>query len=112
MVEINYYSKYLKYKQKYLKQKNLQIGGENVNIEIKIENYPNDTNWWLNCDINNYIGTEIKNFLFKQNIFYTKYTLKYKEGENKDWNDINKDKTFIELCMIEGTIKIIIQNEL
>ena len=37
MVEINYYSKYLKYKQKYLKQKNLQIGGEKINITIVVK---------------------------------------------------------------------------
>jgi len=39
MVEIDYYSKYLKYKQKYLKQKNLQIGGENIYINIYIDEY-------------------------------------------------------------------------
>ena len=39
MVEIDYYSKYLKYKQKYLKQKNLQIGGETITINIYIDEY-------------------------------------------------------------------------
>jgi hypothetical protein len=39
MVEIDYYSKYLKYKQKYLKQKNLQIGGEMITINIYIDEY-------------------------------------------------------------------------
>jgi len=38
MVEIDYYSKYLKYKQKYLKQKNLQIGGETIFLNIKLIN--------------------------------------------------------------------------
>ena len=37
MVEIDYYSKYLKYKQKYLKQKNLQIGGELIRIKIIVK---------------------------------------------------------------------------
>ncbi len=37
MVEIDYYSKYLKYKQKYLKQKNLQIGGSDINITIIVK---------------------------------------------------------------------------
>jgi hypothetical protein len=36
MVEIDYYSKYLKYKQKYLKQKNLQIGGTEIKLTIKL----------------------------------------------------------------------------
>ena len=38
MVEINYFSKYLKYKQKYLKQKNLQIGGGTIKLRITIKN--------------------------------------------------------------------------
>jgi len=37
MVEIDYYSKYLKYKQKYLKQKNLQVGGENIKLTILVK---------------------------------------------------------------------------
>ena len=38
MVDIDYYSKYLKYKQKYLKQKNLQIGGESFFLNIILIN--------------------------------------------------------------------------
>ena len=43
MVEIDYYSKYLKYKQKYLKQKNLQIGGEIILINIIVIDPLNNT---------------------------------------------------------------------
>jgi len=113
MVEIDYYSKYLKYKQKYLKQKNLQIGGDNVKIEIKIADNPNVTNLWLTCNEDYFIDTAIKNLLFEKKINYKNYTLQYKEGPNKDWNNlyITKDNTFIELCIKEGTIKVIIQNE-
>jgi len=39
MIEIDYYSKYLKYKQKYLKQKNLQIGGELKSINVRTPTY-------------------------------------------------------------------------
>jgi len=39
MIEIDYYSKYLKYKKKYLKQKNLQIGGEQISINIRTPAY-------------------------------------------------------------------------
>jgi hypothetical protein len=109
MVEIDYYSKYQKYKQKYLKQKSLQIGGEDVNIEIKIDNNSNSTNWWITCDENENIGNQIQKFLIKKKIDYKNYKLEYK-NKDLDWNAIDLTKTFKELGIKKGIIKIIIEN--
>jgi hypothetical protein len=112
MVEINYYSKYLKYKQKYLKQKNLQIGGENISIEIKIEYKPLNkdidiNNWFINCDEENIIGNEIQKFLMEKNLMHDAYELQYKKDE--DWINIDITKTFKQLNIKKGKIKIILE---
>jgi len=104
MVEIDYYSKYLKYKQKYLKQKNLQIGGDNVSIQIKIENYPHITNWWITCDESKIIGEEIQKFLIDHDFMYKTYTLQHKKDGNSSVIDITK--TFKESNIKDGKIII------
>lgn len=107
MVEIDYYSKYLKYK-----QKNLQVGGVNIALQIKMEfnqtklyDYTNQI-YMLICDENSIIGDEIQKFLIKHKIMYKTYTLQHKnkEEEYKDIKDVTK--TFSQLKIKEGKIKI------
>ena len=76
MVEIDYYSKYLKYKQKYLKQKNLQIGGKAISVDIKLEIYKS-TQLYINQNLEsaNIIKDEIDKWLEQQNINLTNYLI-------------------------------------
>ena len=108
MVEIDYYSKYLKYKQKYLKQKSLQIGGTKIKLTIKLngieyKNQAFDSNqnifdaikfWLKNNNIN------IENFILKRRVEY----INGGEGEE----DLQNDKTFESLKFVPNEEKLII----
>jgi hypothetical protein len=92
MVEIDYYSKYLKYKQKYLKQKNLQVGGEDIylNIKLKINKNPEQLYQLQKLDLDQKISVVIRDWLEAQNIIPTGvFTV---TNNNKQSLDI--DKTF------------------
>jgi hypothetical protein len=122
MVEINYYSKYLKYKQKYLKQKNLQIGGEKINITIVVKtiNLTPPHNFTVitfsNIEIND---TEILNdnldlFLKGKNIIIQSYAVeKLQKEKGTDGtartisNNLDLRKSFKELNIINNGVIII-----
>ena len=118
MVEIDYYSKYLKYKQKYLKQKNLQIGGDMIFLIIKIEYISMPTGlditnqiYNLNCDNGSVIGAEINSFLNKKNIVYDNgYKIFYKKKDQSEYVELIITETFRNYNVINNSkIKIIIQ---
>jgi hypothetical protein len=118
MVEIDYYSKYLKYKQKYLKQKNLQIGGDMIFLKIKIEyiskpTFFDITNqiYNLKCDNGSVIGAEINSFLNKNNIVYDKgYKILYKKNDSDEYVELKITETFRNYDVINNSkIKIKIQ---
>ena len=96
MVEIDYYSKYLKYKQKYLKQKNLQIGGKAISVDIKLEIYKS-TQLYINQNLEsaNIIKDEIDKWLLQQNIDFKNYSIikLNKFVENKPTQKIILDVT-------------------
>ena len=105
MVEIDYYSKYLKYKQKYLKQKNLQIGGTFIKVTI-ILNYTKNTfnsKEYLNqlFDSTKNIYQEIHKWLKSENAVYENLSIKRKiylyNSEEELSVDINKNDTFDKL---------------
>ena len=76
MVEIDYYSKYLKYKQKYLKQKNLQIGGEQISIKVKTPTY---TQVKEEIDTNDTIKNGLTSFMEVNFLLWDNYDLYYGE---------------------------------
>ena len=92
MVEINYYSKYLKYKQKYLKQKNLQIGGnDKVLINTNHESYFDVT---ISSNIS--ILEALKNWAELNN-------LELEKNPNLIIYIHNKTKNTIQMYIIEDT---------
>ncbi len=103
MVEIDYYSKYLKYKQKYLKQKNLQIGGENIRIKIVVKTINSTPP--PNFIVNNYDNVEIDDskslkdildlFLKQNSINMESYAVHKLKKENP--TDDNKTLTQLDL---------------
>ena len=122
MVEINYYSKYLKYKQKYLKQKNLQIGGEKINITILVKTInltpPPIFNviTFSNIEINDteILKDNLDLFLNKKNIKIQSYAVvklqKEKETDRTTrtiTNNLDLRKSFKELNIINNGVIII-----
>lgn len=91
MVEIDYYSKYLKYKQKYLKQKNLQIGGGR--IFIKVNTPTGYTNSKYEIDTDKQIKNELQNFLTENGMSWNNYDLYY----DKKKLDIEKNFSVYEI---------------
>jgi len=78
MVEIDYYSKYLKYKQKYLKQKNLQIGGEIILINIIVIDPLNNTKNTYdsqNIESSKIIKEALDTWFVQNNIKFKDYTV-------------------------------------
>jgi hypothetical protein len=108
MVEIDYYSKYLKYKQKYLKQKSLQIGGTEIKLTIQLKGieYKNQA-----FDSNKNIFEAIKVWLKNNNInienFILKRWVKYINGGEGE-EDLQNDKTFESLKFVPNKEKLII----
>lgn len=76
MVEIDYYSKYLKYKQKYLKQKNLQVGGKNIKVDINLI-INNIEQYYINQSLEsgNIIKDEIHKWLLLKNFESKNYSI-------------------------------------
>ena len=122
MVEIDYYSKYLKYKQKYLKQKNLQIGGEKINITILVKTInltpPPIFNviTFSNIEINDteILKDNLDLFLNKKNIKIQSYAVvklqKEKETDRTTrtiTNNLDLRKSFKELNIINNGVIII-----
>ena len=107
MVEINYYSKYLKYKQKYLKQKNLQIGGKNISINI------------FYYDENNNLIANIEREIEEQSILighikFGLFILELKERSTEERSKESKEKfdTLVRINKKTGfTIKFVIKNK-
>ena len=105
MKENYYYSKYLKYKMKYLREKEMQIGGEEVEIQI---NYSGETFLLVIDTTKNVKDIKYRIFIIK-NIPVDKQILVYNKITLKDETPIN---TFFPKVQHLGiSINLVIKSE-
>jgi hypothetical protein len=110
MLEIDYYSKYLKYKQKYLKEKSLQIGGVEISIDIIIKKIKENESeiFFLDQKFESTLSIKdaLDNWLKQQKINFKDYTVflnpnystlqNLDKSNNFDLNNVkNKNKILI-----------------